>query len=263
MPFVHRDGVRIHFLDAGTGPTLMLLHAFPLSGEMFRPQIDALSARFRLLVPDFRGFGQSDVGPLEVNTMGTFAADVLAVLDAAEAKTAVVGGVSMGGYVTMALLGSAERRLKGLVLADTHARTDDEPTRTRREQTAREVLDKGLGHLAQQMTARLLSTEAPPSVVTEVQRLILENSPAGAAAAARGMAQRPDSRQALAHFPRPALVVYGQQDAITSREQHEELAALIPSSQLVAIPKAGHLANLEAPSEFNRTLEEFLGSLPP
>src|SRR5215472_11224969 len=135
-------GVRLRFRDLGSGPPVVLLHAFPLEGEQFEPQWSTLAGLARFIVPDLRGFGGSSVGP-GPSEMSAMADDVLGLLDHLGIESAVVGGVSMGGYVSLALLRNDPGRVRGLVLADTQTSADDAPARERREVTAREVLEKG------------------------------------------------------------------------------------------------------------------------
>ena len=121
---------------------MVLLHAFPLTGEMFEPQWTALGDRARFIVPDLRGFGGSDTVP-SPSEMGTMADDVLSLLDHLGVDSAVVGGVSMGGYASLALLRNDPGRVRALLLADTQTSADDAPARERREVTARDFLARG------------------------------------------------------------------------------------------------------------------------
>ena len=126
MGTVSVEGIPLFFRDVGQGLPVLLLHAFPLTGEAFRPQFDSeLSRRYRFIVPDHRGFGQSALG-VGPTTMGRIAEDSLAILDHLKIDGAVVGGVSMGGYAAMALLRADPSRVKGLVLIDTQATADDD-----------------------------------------------------------------------------------------------------------------------------------------
>lgn len=254
------DGVRLHYLDVGTGLPVLLLHAFPLSGDSFAPQVKALSARYRFIVPDHRGFGRSGSGQGIVE-MSRLARDALSILDAVGLRTAVVGGVSLGGYASMALLREDPSRVKALVLADTQAVADDETGKQRREELARLVLERGMDALVASMLPRLLVPEVKPEVRAEVERIIRSNSPPGAAAVLRGMALRPDSQDMLARFAGPALIVVGARDELTPPERAQQMKELLPTAEMVTIPGAGHLANLEAPEAFNRALDSFLARL--
>ncbi|MBX5484207.1 MAG: alpha/beta fold hydrolase [Myxococcaceae bacterium] len=260
MPTFTHQGLTLHYRDQGSGTPVLLLHAFPLHGELFAPQLEALTASHRLIAPDLRGFGQSQPGPGPA-TMTTFAEDALALLDHLGIDAAVVGGVSMGGYAALALLQLDPSRVRALVLADTQMGADDEAGRARREEVAREVERDGMGPLADSMLPRLLAQPADSALEQKVRGWILSNPPEGAAAASRGMGLRADSRNILARFAGPALIVVGEKDVITPRAKADAMANVLSHAQVVEIPGAGHLANLEQPEAFNRALDQFLRSL--
>jgi pimeloyl-ACP methyl ester carboxylesterase len=257
MVFITDDGVRLYYLDEGQGPAVLLLHAFPLNADSFRPQIAALSGRYRFIVPDHRGFGRSALGagPTE---MSRLARDALGILDLLKIPRAIIGGVSMGAYATMALLRQDAGRAQALVLADTQAGADDEAGKLRREETARAVMEKGIDVLVESMMPRIVAPEAVPTVRAEVAAMIRSNKPEGAAAALRGMALRTDSKDVLSRFAGPALVVVGDQDTLTPPARAREMKELLPSAELSIISGAGHLSNLEKPDAFNQALDSFL-----
>ncbi len=249
MPTLAIDGRTLHYQDRGAGDTLLLLHGFPMHGESFWPQLDHPPQGARLLVPDHRGFGESSpgIGPL---LMDDVARDALALLDALAIDRALVGGVSMGGYATMALLRLAPERVRGLALIGTHARPDDAAGKAKREATARETEEQGIEPLVRSMFPSMLSPGAPEAVRERLSGILLATEPAAAASAARGMALRPDSRATLADYRGPSLVVHGALDAIVPVDRGRELAQLLRQHdghceyQELA---TGHLANLEAP----------------
>ncbi|WP_394824851.1 alpha/beta fold hydrolase [Pendulispora albinea] len=259
--FIERDGVRIHYLDQGRGTPVLLLHAYPLHGAMFQPQLDALASKYRFIVPDHRGFGKSGPPLAEASEMAQLAGDALAVLDALQIQQAVIGGVSMGGYIAMALLNRAPERFKALILADTQSTADDDAARKKREEAARKALESGMRGVAEAMLPQLLAPDTPESIRTKVTNLVLENSPQGAAAAQRGMALRVDSAEALSRYPGPSLVLVGEKDPITPPEKAKKLASLLKNATLVVIPNAGHLSNLESPGPFNHALDTFLSRI--
>lgn len=240
---------------------MVLLHAFPLSGEMFEPQWSALQRRARFIVPDLRGFGGSSAGsgPSE---MGAMADDVLALLDHLGIDAAVVGGVSMGGYVSLALLRNDPSRVRALVLADTQSSADDAPARELRETTAREVLASGSAILVP-LAEKLLGPAASPEVRAQVAGWITGASAEAIAAAQRGMALRPDARDILARFGGPVLLLVGGDDILTPPAKARAMAELVPGAELVEIPRAGHLANVEAPDAFNAALARFIDRVSP
>ncbi|MBJ6763938.1 alpha/beta fold hydrolase [Myxococcaceae bacterium JPH2] len=261
MPHITtEDGHSLHYRDVGQGPAVLLLHAFPLTGASFDAQVAALSSRYRFILPDHRGFGRTapGEGPLE---MSRIARDALALLDALQVDSAVVGGVSMGGYAAMALLREDAGRVRGLVLVDTQATADDDAGRERREANAREALEHGPEAVVKSLLPKLVA-EGPDSPVGRwVAAQMREASPTGLAAAQRGMGLRPDSKDMLARYAGPALVVVGEQDAITPLEKAQQMAGLVAGARLELIRGAAHLSNQERPEEFNAVLRSFLDSL--
>lgn len=261
MPSFTFEGASLAFDERGTGTPLLLLHAFPFSREMFRLQLEALSAYARVVTMDIRGFGESTgtVDPLE---MSRIARDAFALLSHLGIGGALVGGVSMGGYAAMAMVREDASRVRGLLLADTQALADDAEGKQRREQTAQTVLRGGIGTLATSMPEKLLAPAAPASLRAEVERMIRGIRAETAAAASRGMGLRPDSRELLARFHGPALILVGEKDVPTPPERARQMHELLHGSTLVTLPGAGHLANLEQPVAFNRTVESWLASIP-
>lgn len=257
MPVIDVDGFPLHYLDEGQGLPVLLFHAYPLGSGQFRPQLAALADRFRFLVPDARGFGKSGAadGP---TTMTRMAQDGLALLDALGIGQAVVGGVSMGGYATLALMREDVSRVRGIILSDTQARADTAEAREGREQAAVTAETRGPEAVLEAMLPKLLSPGAAQDVKDAVGALIREASPAGIAAAQRGMAQRFDARELLARFSGPALIVVGEHDGITPPGVAKQLSEIAEGSRLEVIPGAGHLPNLEQPEAFNGVLASFL-----
>lgn len=256
MPEFHRSGVRLSYLDEGRGPAVVLLHAFPLHGELFRPQIDAFSRSNRWLIPDLRGFGKSASGE-RVTEMETFAQDVLAVMDEAGIERAVIGGVSMGGYAALALLAAAPARVRGLILIDSQMSADDELTKLRRDMMAKSVLERGADALVEELMQKLIATR-DPAIRSRVETMIRASSPQGAAAALLGMALRPDRRDVLSRFRGPSLVLVGEHDPITPLEKAQQMTDALGTAPPNVILRAGHLASLEEPGEVNRLLGDFL-----
>ena len=260
MPTLSVDGVPLHYRDEGRGLPVLLFHAFPLHGGAFAPQVAALKERYRFLLPDARGFGASQLGegPTE---MSRIARDGLALLDALGLETAVVGGVSMGGYASMALLREDASRVRALLLLDTQVTADDEAGRARRETQAQDALARGVQSVLENNLPKLIASPVDSPVGRQVAELMRQGTPEGIAAALRGMGLRHDSKDMLARFAGPALVVVGERDDVTPLEKARQMADLVTGAQLEVIPGAGHLANLENPEAFNRVLDAFLSRL--
>ena len=257
-------GIELAYTDEGRGPVVVLLHGFPFDRSMWRGQVERLSKDFRVIAPDLRGHGETTVtdGP---STMEEMAEDVVALLDELNVPRAVVGGLSMGGYVALALYRAHPSRVRALVLADTRPQADTEDARRTREENARRALAEGMSPIVAAMLPKLLSArtrESEPEVVARVLEMISGIKPVGAAAALRGMAQRRDQTDLLSKIDVPVLVLVGSEDAVTPPSDAEAMHALIDGSRLTVIEGAGHVSNLERPEEFDRALAEFLEGLP-
>jgi pimeloyl-ACP methyl ester carboxylesterase len=253
---------RICCLEAGAGWPVVLLHAFPLSSRMWRPQLNQVPDGWKFIAPDLAGFGGSS--PLEVPpTMDAFADDVVMLLDRLAIDRATIGGLSMGGYITFALLRKTPERFIGVVLANTRAQADTPDGREGRVKMRQLVVDRGVGAVADQMMPKLLgetSRRERPELERHVRRLIEGNAPAGVAAAIEAMMQRPDSTPLLQRIGRPTLIIAGAEDTLIPRADAEVMHNAIERSHLVVLDGAGHLSNVETPEEFSAALSDFLTS---
>jgi len=262
MPTVTLDGTDLHYLDSGKGPSaVLLLHAFPLHGGMWAAQAAALSARHRVIVPDYPGLGLSSPAPA-TSTMALLAGQVRGLLGHLRVERVAVAGLSMGGYLALELWRQAPGLFRGLALCDTKAGADTPEGAAGREAFARSALEHGLTWVADQMVPKLLKPSPDPAVTKAVRHLVGGGTPAGVAAAQRGMAVRPDSTPTLATVTVPTLVVVGAEDGLTPPAEAEKLAAGIRGARLVRIAGAGHLANLESPAAFTEALAAFVDGLP-
>ena len=258
-------GIEVAYDDAGGGEALVLLHGFPFDRSMWGGQSEVLSARWRVITPDLRGFGETPLGDGGTATMDEMAEDLAALLDALNVGRAVLGGLSMGGYVAFEFFRRFPRRVRALVLADTRPQADTDEGRRTREENARKVLRDGIRPLADSMLPKLLSAstlEGGPDVVERVRSMMLAVRPEGAAAALRGMAARRDQTELLPRIDVPTLILVGAEDAITPPSDAEAMAAKIKGARLVRVEGAAHLSNVERPGEFNRALVDFVDGLP-
>jgi 3-oxoadipate enol-lactonase len=247
-------------LGEGPGDPVVLLHAFPVNGRMFEPQMEAFSEGRRVIAPDYPGFGRSPRTPAQPD-IRYYAEGVLGLLDRLGLERVVLGGVSMGGYVALGCMRLFPERVSGLILADTRPDADSEETRENRKNMARRVADEGVEILIELQMRRLLARdtlENNEEVVEEVRGMILESSPGGVVAALGALRERPDSTPLLEKIEVPTLVIGGEEDGISSPEVMGAMAEKIRDSRHVTLPRAGHLSNLEAPEGFNAALKEFL-----
>lgn len=255
--------VELATVQQGQGAAVVLLHGFPLDHRMWQGQIAALAARYRVLVPDLRGFGQSSLAG-ETVSMAEYAEDVALLLDQlGVAEPVVLVGLSMGGYIALEFWRNHAARLRGLVLCDTRATPDTEEGAAGRRATAERVLREGPAFLAESMLPRLFASHAggEPVYVRETREIILATQPQAIAAAACGMASRADFTPQLRQIDVPTLVVCGAEDQITPPKEMRGLAAALPHATFLEISAAGHMAPLENPAETNAALLAFLGEV--
>lgn len=254
-------GIEMSVEDRGSGPPLLLVHGFPLHSGMWRHQVEALAGRFRVIAPDLRGFGQTPVDA-ETVSMEQFADDLAALLDALEVIGPVAFcGLSMGGYIAWSFWRKYPERVAALILCDTRAVADAPAAAQARTKMAKSVMTDGLQPVSDAMLPKLLAPETArrqPEVLEFVRGMILGASPAGVAAAQRGMAARPDSSDLLGRISVPTLVIVGQEDAISTPAEMRSIAGAIPNAQLIEVSGAGHLSPLENPPVVNRAIAEFL-----
>lgn len=264
MKSIQIRGTEVWYAEAGSGTPLVLVHGFPVDHSMWHGQIDGLAARCRVIAPDLRGFGRTPPDG-ECVSMEQFADDLAALLDGLHiVEPVVLCGLSMGGYIALQFWRRHRARLAGLVLCDTRAAADAAETAVARRSTADRVVREGPGFLADAMLPRLFSDEVRqgrPQLIDSVRSVIMATSPAGIAAASRGMAERPDMTQSLAQIACPTMVIVGQNDVISPPAEMRGIAEAIPGATLVDISSAGHMSPLENPAEVNAALRAFLAKL--
>lgn len=265
MPVADVNGTKLNYIDTGgDGTPVVLLHAFPLNSGQWRQQIDALSDNYRLIAPDLKGFGESDAPEDESGyTMDGYADEVKALLDSIGVDKAVIVGLSMGGYIALALWRRSPDLFSALVLADSRAEADPPEGIEKRSNQQQQVRDQGTAGLIDVLAGALLGEETTggkPDVIATT-RSLMDNPPAGFIGALEAMKGRPDSTDDLAGINVPTLVIVGEDDKVTPPEASRKLHEHIGGSKLVVLPGSGHLSNLEVPDAFNGALSEFLGDL--
>lgn len=254
------NGVTLGYDKVGEGPAVVLIHGFPLNRAMWRPQVEALRDRFTMIVPDLRGFGES-AGPTDDLTMDTYAGDVLRLLDALGCERVALAGLSMGGYVAFRVVARAAQRIRSLIIADSRAGADSDEARQRRHAAIGRIQTEGPDGFLNEFTAGLVGPTAKaqtPAVLETVRQIVGRPPVSSLAAALAALAARPDSRPMLPSITAPTLAIVGEEDTVTPPDAAREIASGVRAGRLVTIPRAGHMANLEAPEAFNRAVREFL-----
>ncbi len=241
--------VDLVYTEAGSGPPVVLLHAFPLSSAMWEPARTLLSDRWRIITPDLRGFGGSPLGS-DRPSLDLMADDVVRLLDRLQLDRVTLGGLSMGGYVAMAMLRRYADRVGSVLLMDTKASADTTEGRGNRIRMAQQVLADGQVVLYPMLDTLLGPTthRDAAAVVAKVRRWLDESRPDGVSWAQYAMAERPDSMDTLRAAHAPAAVILGEEDGIASHDDALAMSvAFKPPAVVYLVPDAGHLSIVEQP----------------
>ena len=254
--------IQIAYDDVGSGLPLVLLHPFPLDRGYWAPQLGSLVSRCRCIAPDARGFGETTLAP--PFTMDRYADDVVCLLDALEIDRAVIGGLSMGGYIALALWRRHPTRVRALVLADTRAGADSDEGRAKRRDLIELALAKGNDAVAEAQLPGLIgkrTREKHPAVAEVLRRMVERASVGGITGALEAMMARPDSTSILPTITVPTLLIAGDEDVLTPPKEARAMHDAIPRSRIEIIAGAGHASSFERAAAFNHILGEFLDSL--
>ena len=255
--------IELAYDDVGDGIPTVLLHGFPHNRKLWTPQLRALAGSCRCIAPDLRGFGESTVGP--PYSMDQYADDVARLLDALAIDRTVVGGVSMGGYITFALWRRHRDRVRALILADTRAGADSEEARAKRREMMALAREHGSVAVAEAMMGAMVgkTTRQRQPELVESLRVMMAAAPVdGVIGALEALMSRPDSGPTLGTIDVPTLIVVGEEDTLTPRAESEAMHAAIAGSRLEVLPAAGHVSNVERPAAFNQVARDFVRGLP-
>lgn len=262
MDRVRSDDAEIVYEGLGSGSPVVLLHPFPVHHEFWHPSVRALESRYRLIIPDLRGHGDSGVGEGPA-TMAKHAADLVRILDEEKIGRALFVGGSIGGYILFEFWRRSRARVSALALCNTKAAAETAESRAARLQAAADVLEQGTEPFFESMVPKVLgetTRRSRPDLVEGALRMMRKMSPEDVARVQRGMAERPDSIDTLKTINVPTLIVTGDEDVVTGVSEAETMRRNIASSQMKVIAKAGHYSPWEQPEEVGRVLRQFVDS---
>jgi len=250
--------------------TLVLLHGFPVDHRMWDACARHLSAYWRVIALDLPGLGNSPVpsGPVSINESARLVAQRIAAVAPMHgvpgSSPIVVAGLSMGGYVAQALVRLYPTMFDGLILLDTRVTADGDAARENRLRIASAAEEVGSSDPVLGMATSTLSPETVenrPDVVEFMEDLIRSQSASGVAWSQRAMAARVDSSALIARYTNPALIVVGEDDAVSPPEVMEQIARTMPVSHCEVIAHAGHMTPVEQPEAVARAINAFLARL--
>ena len=250
---VNIDGVNLAYARRGQGPTLVLIHGYPLDHSIWAELAPSLEHDFDLIIPDLRGFGHSDVMEAD-DSIIDYASDLADLLTRLNIRKAHLAGHSMGGYVALAFAREYETRVAGLAMVSSQMAADPPERKAARYASAKQVMEQGVGPIVEAMAPKL---SADPRLQEFARELIAKQPPLGICSALSAMAERPDSTDIFAGLPFPVVIVHGDADALIPVERAREMKAALPSAHYVELPGVGHLPMMENPRGVAEALRFF------
>ena len=259
------NGIDTYFVDAGNpaAQTVVLIHGFPFSLEMWSQQIELLKKDYRVIAYDVRGHGRSGVADGQY-TLEFFVDDLVGLLDHLKIARAVLCGLSMGGYIALRAAERNPERLRALILCDTQSTADSNEGRLKRAASIKSIKTNGVDAFAEGFVKAVF---APSSLITKTDRvgtiknIIQSNSSLGICGTLLALAARTDTTASLSGIKVPTLILVGESDAVTPPRASQEMHDKIPNSEFYTIANAAHMSNIENPEAFNGYLRNFLDNL--
>ncbi|MFZ4714570.1 MAG: alpha/beta fold hydrolase [Bacteriovoracaceae bacterium] len=261
--FQTRDNETISYFDSEKGnETVLLIHGFPFSHEMWTPQIEELKKNYRVVAPDMRGMGGSSLDAQF--TLEMLANDLIFMVEELELPKVHAVGFSMGGYVLLRALEKQASLFYSITLADTQTAPDSDETKIKRTDALLAIKEKGLEIFATGFLTKATTQETQnnrPILMGELKRLIGKNSSRGAIGLILAMMGRTDTEAILSKLTQKTLILVGEHDVITPVLVAQKMKEKIPHAELKIIPQAGHMSNQENEAFFNMELESFFRSV--
>lgn len=262
---VSANNTLLSYDDIGKGHVpIIFLHGFPFDKSMWQCQVDFLKTTTRVIACDIRGFGKSTDEKTDLR-IDLFTDDLIAFMDELKIETAVVCGLSMGGFIALNMVSRFPERIEALILCDTQCIADTAEVKANRYKTIDRINAEGVtlfndGFI--QNVFHLNSLNNKKELVKSLHTVVFANTPHIITAGLTALAERSETCSILEKIVVPTLIICGREDTVTPLEQSEILLKGIHGSTLHIIEKAGHVSNLEHPDEFNNLISSFLVSLP-
>jgi pimeloyl-ACP methyl ester carboxylesterase len=260
MQRLRSDDAEIAYEIRGNGAPVVLLHPFPSNHEFWYPAASAFDSTYRLILPDLRGHGESEIGEGPA-LMQKHAGDIVRVLDEANIGKAVFVGCSIGGYIVFEFWRRFRSRVTALALCDTRPQADNSEARANRLKAAATVLEQGTEQFLDSMIPKFIgrtTISTRPDLVEGARAMMRQMSHEDISQVQQGMAARPDSVADLRTIDVPTMIVIGEEDGFSTVADGELMRQNIEGSRLNVIPKAGHYAPWEQPEAVGAILRRFL-----
>jgi len=251
--YVDVNGARIFYQVAGHGTPLLLIHGFPLSGQLYQSQLEGLSNRFQVITPDLRGFGKSQA-PDANASIEIYAKDMLALLDRLGIQTAIIGGHSMGGQITLEMYKEQPQRFAGMLLIDTNPMAASFVEKGEWQGYRQQGANAGVSSIVPIIEPQLLTGATRVLEITKsttMMNILAEASVNGVLGGGQALATRPDYTSLLGSIKVPTLVLVGLEDPVYAFPVSQMTKAAIANAQLAVILGASHASIFERPSLAN------------
>jgi pimeloyl-ACP methyl ester carboxylesterase len=259
------NNLLVSYTDQGEddAPVIIFIHGFPLNKSSWDNQLDALKENYRVIAYDIRGHGETEIGNC-VFSIERFVIDLLYFMDALKIEKASICGLSMGGYIALVAIENYPHRFESLVLCDTNCMGDSKKTIEKRLNSIDTINEKGVKKYAEESLKNLFAPESFTTKVTEiaaVKEMIVNTSEESLAKTLMALSIREETCSLLHYIKVPTLILVGEYDIITPLEAATVMNEKIINSKLHIIADAGHLSNMENPTEFNHQLVKFFASV--
>jgi len=251
--YVDVNGARIFYQVAGQGTPLLLIHGFPLSGQLYQSQLAGLSNRFQVITPDLRGFGKSQA-PDANASIEIYAKDMLALLDRLGIQTAIIGGHSMGGQITLEMYRERPDRFAGMLLIDTNPMAASFVEKGEWQGYRQQGVNAGVSSIVPIIEPQLLTGVTRALEITKsttMMNILAEASVNGVLGGGQALATRADYTSLLGSINVPTLVLVGLEDPVYAFPVSQMTKAAIPNAQLAVILGASHASIFERPTLAN------------
>ncbi len=259
------DGINISYIEEGEAEdaVIIFIHGFPFNKWTWENQIGVLKERYRVIAYDVRGHGESIATTAQMN-LNQLTDDLFSFMDAIAVESAIICGLSMGGYIALSAVISQPARIEALILCDTQCGADSHQAKQKRMDVIDSVQKNGLTQYAHDSVQKLFceaSLTEKSSEVSSIEQTILHTSVETIVNTLKALAARKETCSSLHQINIPVMIIVGESDQITPPEVSQKMQDLITGSSLQVVENAGHLSNLENPASFNGHLQDFLTSI--
>lgn len=258
------NNLRLSYRDVGVGSVpIIFLHGFPFDKTMWQPQLDFFKASHRLISFDLRGFGKSTDEQSSLSING-FVDDLIQFMDVLNIDTAILCGLSMGGYIALQAMKRFPKRFKALILCDTQCIADTQEGREKRYKAMAAFEVDGVKNFNEGFVKNIFHKDSlvhKKELVKQVRKVVFSNSKQILTQGMLALAERSETCATLKEISVPTLIICGREDIVTPLAQSESMQTSIKGSILRVIDDAGHVSNLEQPEVFNKHLQDFLTTL--